>query len=511
VTIQTIIKNTIKRLREQNEMMTPRNYERAFCFEAKKHGVVIEDCSRVDKFIQKLAPKYQKELYRRNIKTLDELFTFLTTVLNRLDKEESAAVIKSFALLLRRVVQAATLHKDNALQDLAKESLEKIDTHMSFKELESLRGKWNAFVMSYDDSYMQKLQKYLPVDSLQHRDFVAKVQQLFIDQPDAQASFEKLAEVFVAAMVPSIASQGNDEIAKVSGALMKNPQALETNAMLEDIKSAVKVRIAADKAQIGSQVQKLNEIIETLSSKLVDLRQSSHENSHTLKGIKGQLQDVEFDPKNFENLQEKLLFIVNSLESETNSFHHDIKSKEEEVHNLKNRVHLLEKALRLEKQRSNTDQLTKLPNRRGIDSRLEDLDAEFKRYNKNFTVVLFDIDKFKSINDNYGHDAGDVILSNLGKILQKHKRQTDLVGRMGGEEFIALLPFTDTKEALNFAQKIRQSVQEAKFMYKGTRMAVTISGGVAQRKDFDDVASMIKHSDRLLYKAKDNGRNNIQS
>ncbi len=491
--------------------MTPQNYERVFCFEAKRHGVLVEDCNRVDKFIQKLAPKYQKELYRRNIHTLDELFTFLTTVLNRLDKEESAAVIKSFTLLLRRVVQAAMLHKDNRLQTLGKESLKQIDTHMSLSELEALREKWNDFVMGYDDSYLDRLQKYLPVDKMEHKDFIEKLEELLIRQPDAKEGFEKIAEVLVAAMTPSIASQTNEEIAGISQALLKNPQSLGTKAMLEDIKAMVKVRIAIDKSQITSQIQKLNDIIETLSTKLLQLRQSSHANSDKLKGIKGQLQEVELNPENFEKLHEKLLFIVDSLESETQTFHHDIQSKEEEVHNLKNRVQLLEKALRIEKQRSNTDQLTKLPNRRAIDNKLADLDAAYTRYDQEFAIAVFDIDKFKLINDDYGHDAGDVILASLAKVLQKDKRQNDLIGRMGGEEFIAVLPFTNREEALAFADKIRRIVQETKFMYKGKRMVVTISGGVAQRSDHKDIQAMLKTADKLLYKAKHNGRNNIQS
>jgi len=85
-----------------------------------------------------------------------------------------------------------------------------------------------------------------------------------------------------------------------------------------------------------------------------------------------------------------------------------------------------------------------------------------------------------------------------------------MVARLGGEEFAALLPFATAENAFTFANKMRQAVKNSKFMYKGKRIDITISGGVAQRKDAKDIKDLYKKADRLLYKAKNSGRDNIQ-
>ncbi len=509
MTIQNIIKNSIKALQQRDETLTPENYANAFCKEAKKHGVVVDDCMKVDKFIKRLNPKYQRELYSRNIQTLDELFTFLTTVLNRFDKEESAAVIKAYTLLIRRVVQAASLLKNKEVERLAHESLELLDPHMKVSEIERLRTKWNDFVIGYDDSFLEPLSQYTPVKKTDLRQMVQNLLPK-LEQPSAKEGFAMIAEVVVASLVPSIANSANDSIAKLSSEIRKKPENLTTKGMLEDVKEMVKLRIELDKKQIKKEITSLNEIIETLSMKLHMLVLSSDRSSSKIKDIKGQLEDIDPQEQDFDKLHDKLLGLVNSLEEETESFFADIKSKDEEVHNLKNRVQLLEKALKIEQEKSHTDSLTKLPNRRAGDEKLEELEADFQRHGKNFAVALFDIDFFKKINDTYGHDAGDVILASLGKVLKRYKRQNDLVCRLGGEEFMAVLPFTDRDEAYSFAQKVREAIEKSKFMYKGTRIEVTVSGGVAARDREKSVPNMLKIADKLLYKAKNNGRNKIE-
>jgi len=296
----------------------------------------------------------------------------------------------------------------------------------------------------------------------------------------------------------------------ISQQILKNPDSLSTKAMIDDIKSMVQLRISLDKAEITMQVEKLNDIIETLSAKLYLMGKNSSKSSSRIEGIKAELESVDVKDQNFKQVHQKLSLIANSLEEEIKLFYNDIKEKEEEVHNLKNRIQLLEKALKIERSRSNTDHLTKLPNKRAYDRKLEELESEFARYGKDYSLVLLDIDKFKLINDTYGHNAGDIILSSVAKIFLRHKRESDMVARLGGEEFAALLPFATAENAFTFANKMRQAVKNSKFMYKGKRIDVTMSGGVAQRKDAKDMKDLYKKADRLLYKAKNSGRDNIQ-
>ncbi|MDQ7042355.1 MAG: GGDEF domain-containing protein, partial [Sulfurimonas sp.] len=162
------------------------------------------------------------------------------------------------------------------------------------------------------------------------------------------------------------------------------------------------------------------------------------------------------------------------------------------------------------KKESKEDFLTKLYNRRAIDDYLEVKEAEFKRYERNFSVIMFDLDKFKNVNDTFGHDAGDAVLVAFAKILKKECRSVDIVGRFGGEEFMAILSDTDTKGGVVFTNKVRKHVEKARFMYQGNRINVTVSSGVAERKKHTSLSATVNSADEYLYVAKTNGRNRVE-
>ena len=133
-----------------------------------------------------------------------------------------------------------------------------------------------------------------------------------------------------------------------------------------------------------------------------------------------------------------------------------------------------------------------------------------KRNKTAMSILMLDIDKFKDVNDNYGHDAGDAILSAFAKILKKECRTVDVVGRFGGEEFLALLSETDTRGGAIFAEKVRKHVQKARFMYKGERISVTVSCGVSEREKHVSLSATVNSADEYLYIAKDSGRNRVE-
>ena len=136
-------------------------------------------------------------------------------------------------------------------------------------------------------------------------------------------------------------------------------------------------------------------------------------------------------------------------------------------------------------------------------------EAEYERYQRNFTIIMFDLDHFKNVNDNFGHDAGDAVLGAFASILKKEAREVDVVGRFGGEEFMAILSETDAQGGAIFAEKVRKHVKKARFMYKGTRIEVTVSSGVSERQTQTSLEGVVKSADERLYKAKNNGRNQV--
>ena len=158
------------------------------------------------------------------------------------------------------------------------------------------------------------------------------------------------------------------------------------------------------------------------------------------------------------------------------------------------------------------DQLTGLFNRRYLESSLDQLVAGVKRRGTNLGILMCDLDYFKQVNDNYGHDAGDAVLSQLAQVLLNSVRSADLVIRFGGEEFIILLMDCEKGKACDVAETIRQAVENHKFQASGQTLTKTTSIGVAEfpTKNNQGIWEAIKYADVALYKAKENGRNRVE-
>ncbi|MDB2405670.1 diguanylate cyclase, partial [Arcobacteraceae bacterium] len=154
-----------------------------------------------------------------------------------------------------------------------------------------------------------------------------------------------------------------------------------------------------------------------------------------------------------------------------------------------------------------TDKLTGLYNRLKLDEIMLMKVEEFKRYDMDFSVILLDIDDFKSVNDTFGHDVGDYILQEIATQLKKHLRITDTIGRWGGEEFVIICENTDLQGAQILAENLRKVIENIEFDKVGTK---TISLGLAQFKKDDTIISIFKRTDDALYKAKTNGKNRTE-
>lgn len=159
-----------------------------------------------------------------------------------------------------------------------------------------------------------------------------------------------------------------------------------------------------------------------------------------------------------------------------------------------------------------TDSLTGLLNRRAMDVRLAEEEARAARDGSPLAVISLDVDFFKHVNDKYGHAMGDAVLRNLGRMLREATRLTDLVGRMGGEEFLVVCPNTDVNGAAVVAEQLRSRFEALDHQDGETRIRVTVSFGVAASEPTQgpDVARLLRRSDRALYRAKETGRNRVE-
>lgn len=163
------------------------------------------------------------------------------------------------------------------------------------------------------------------------------------------------------------------------------------------------------------------------------------------------------------------------------------------------------------KQLSITDALTNLYNRRYFETTFVREFARAKRYNSQLSLVVVDIDWFKKINDTYGHSCGDYVLRELSWLMAENFRQTDIIFRYGGEEFVILLTETDGNSAIIPVERLRRAVEDNKFKFKGVELNVTISAGISSDKDVNEVSQMFDNADKALYQAKEEGRNRVRT
>lgn len=156
-----------------------------------------------------------------------------------------------------------------------------------------------------------------------------------------------------------------------------------------------------------------------------------------------------------------------------------------------------------------TDPLTGLPNRRQFRQALEAEGSRMAREGGSFVLGVFDLDHFKRVNDEWGHDAGDQALVHIGHVVQGQLRAYDLVARTGGEEFVLLLPHTDLVEANLVVERIRQALEKDPFTYVGQARVITVSIGLALVSDAATMDHRLRQADEAMYQAKHEGRNRV--
>ncbi|MCP4114151.1 MAG: diguanylate cyclase [Desulfobacteraceae bacterium] len=159
---------------------------------------------------------------------------------------------------------------------------------------------------------------------------------------------------------------------------------------------------------------------------------------------------------------------------------------------------------------TNHDELTAIFNRSYVEKQIKLEFEKAKRHGTIFSILFLDLDKFKRVNDTYGHLAGDEILRKVSENIKNHLRGTDIFGRYGGEEFFMLLPDTGKAAAATLANRIRKAVEQQTVPYGNEEVQVTISIGVVQfRPDMEDFLQMMHEADIAMYHSKKNGRNTV--
>jgi len=247
-------------------------------------------------------------------------------------------------------------------------------------------------------------------------------------------------------------------------------------------------------------ILKRNNLDQTVSTQMQALQISS-ENATKLEPLKALVK------KELDNITEKIKTHQQQEKQQQKQDAIKFSQMAAEIEAMKTESQALKESLKKANTDATTDPLTKLPNRMAYDRRFEDELARWRRNKTPLSLLMWDIDFFKKINDTYGHKAGDKTLMIIAKLLGKYCRETDFVSRFGGEEFTMLLSDTDKKAAFILAEKIRKIIAKTGFNSSGSAIHITISCGITDLREGDTQESLFERADQALYKAKKNGRN----
>jgi diguanylate cyclase (GGDEF)-like protein len=284
--------------------------------------------------------------------------------------------------------------------------------------------------------------------------------------------------------------------------------------------------VVIDRNQVLDFVSELGKNLMQVERQLIFSLSQARENHQANEGfhvkLQTQMEDIEdaFHPgRTLEELRRlvfsKLKAIKSALECKQDEderriqeTHQKMGELQSTLHSMKKEIHVvLERARTLEKEASR-DALTGIHNRRAYETRIQEELQRFHRYNQGFSLVLFDVDHFKRVNDQYGHRAGDKCLKEIVNRIKPHLRKSDFMARYGGEEFMIILPGTSKEDAYRTAEKIRLLIERTRYVYQERDIPVTISLGVTSTCPTDrGVEGLFARVDGALYQAKNSGRN----
>jgi diguanylate cyclase len=293
---------------------------------------------------------------------------------------------------------------------------------------------------------------------------------------------------------------------------------------LGDLVAAERRRLETEKSEnerVLKQVSaRLGDIASFLTASQADQGEADRSGQELNERLQGEVQEIGSTVKVATNLADLQVAVKSRLEAidthlqafraredrRSRAYRERAERMGERIQQLENETVALERSLLREQRMALLDALTGIANRLGYNERIEQEFKRWKRFRQPLSLVAWDLDLFKNVNDNYGHRAGDRVLRAFAKLLSEKLRETDFVARYGGEEFVMLLIGTPADDARIVADSVRADIGRLGFHFRGTPVNVTASCGVTEIRDGDTPETLFDRADRALYRAKESGR-----
>lgn len=313
-------------------------------------------------------------------------------------------------------------------------------------------------------------------------------------------------------MAPSINCDIKSEINKVCTDIASEPNRLINNETVRQLRKLTEDRIKNDKLLFNEKTTDVKKLILFLGNHLKKTLKQSTVTIEEIIDIKNDIKNLKLSKSSKDDLnilQDKLISLMERFEKSIEENKEEIIIGKSENDYLYKQIEDLQYSLNKAEKEKAIDYLTGVLTRRAYDIELKRIEENFKVFDTNYAIIFFDLDHFKKINDNYGHDCGDSILSTFASILKKLTRTEDIISRYGGEEFVSLVQYNNKLEIENYIRRVKNIINNNRFIYSEVKINVEFCAGVSFRENYSSYSEAVRKADKLLYKAKDEGRNKI--
>jgi diguanylate cyclase len=490
---------------EQSEL-AQKSIEDLLCKTIVKLSIAIAGFDpQLDPYLQRIRDTLKNGINRHSLK--DELDNF-SGVLARLTDPAQHIQTQSTTLLFEfLLLQFTSAEQQKALQLLRTKSEE--------NQFDSLNQLFSAIIVAIDANITDHSETHAANHSLAH---VASL-------IDTKIVSRQLLHLLESIEIPGIF----DEQAQIVKQLLMSHQPAPTYEQVLDKSINLLLEI---KRYIHSEQQGIDKFLAHITEQLTELglavtgassaaKESALIRNRLNLSVSEQMNELRITSSSATKLEPLKTVINQRLETITKEIYEH--NQEETVQRQKTQQQLEELTLKVKVMESESndlklklkiantkalrDSLTGLPNRLAYQERLETELARWKRYQSPLSLIIWDIDHFKNINDTFGHKAGDKVLALIAKQLSANCRETDFISRFGGEEFIMLLPDTGKDSALKLANQLRTIIEKTGFNSNGISITITISCGITEFVENDTPESAFDRADQALYQAKQQGRN----
>jgi diguanylate cyclase (GGDEF)-like protein len=330
---------------------------------------------------------------------------------------------------------------------------------------------------------------------------------LFSTKDTKELVYKELSEIIFSMLDVVIEHEKASEYKKELLALKKeiyfNSSLLNTYSVRESIKKLIEKKEKLEDEYFNQLQEKLKQAVKALTYVMNAFTKDINNYGDIFQTHIDQIDSlVNVENIDVDEMSKKLIGVAIKIKESTVSMNNKIKILSETIQKSKQTIEELQNKLKEAQENLIIDPLTKVYNRRGLWHFLGYEIEKARRYGKNLSIIMCDLDKFSDINNTYGHQVGDKVLEAFASTAKSLSRGSDIITRYGGEEFLILVPEANLEQAYQFAEKIRTETEKLKFKYKDKEFHITVSLGVSQFRPKDTTELFIERADKALYEAK---------